>query len=152
MPRNPKVWEVEDQSLRQGKFSSPPPPRPPTPPPEHTLKQPIWIKLSFTTSDALFNIFWSATVEKFIILLYWMLNRSFNMLNVVERWCSIPFKKEMLLVGWTTTLPAFCWATNIKRCWTVAHWLIGLTQMTKASVKTDQYLNKCGLRPDKLRL
>ena len=73
------------------------------------------------------------------------------MLNVVERWCSIPFKKEMLLVGWTTTLPAFCWATNVKRCWTVAHWLIGLTQMTKASVKTD-YFNKCGLRPDTLRL
>ena len=80
-----------------------------------------------------------------------MLNRSFNMLNVVERWCSIPFKKEMLLVGWTTTLPAFCWATNVKRCWTVVHWLIGLTQMTKASVKTD-YFNKCGLRPDTLRL
>ena len=80
-----------------------------------------------------------------------MLNRSFNMLNVVERWCSIPFKKERLLVVWTTTLPAFCWATNIKRCWTVAHWLIGLTQMTKASVKTD-YFNKCGLRPDTLRL
>ena len=80
-----------------------------------------------------------------------MLNRSFNMLNVVERWCSIPFKKEMLLVRWTTTLPAFCWATNVKRCWTVAHWLIGLAQMTKASVKTD-YFNKCGLRPDTLRL
>ena len=78
-----------------------------------------------------------------------MLNRSFNMLNVVERCCSIPFK--MLLVVWTTTLPAFCWATNVKRCWTVAHWLIGITQMTKASVKTD-YLNKCGLRQDTLRL
>ena len=80
-----------------------------------------------------------------------MLNRSFNMLNVVERWCSIPFKKEMLLVGWTTTLPAFCWATNVKRCWTVVHWLIGLTQMTKASVKTD-YFNKRGVRPNTLRL
>lgn len=80
-----------------------------------------------------------------------MLNRSFNMLNVVERWCSIPFKKELLFVGWTTTLPAFCWATNVKRCRTEAHWLIGLTQITKASVKTD-YFNKCGLRPDTLRL
>ena len=39
------------------------------------------------------------------------------------RMCSIPFKKEVQLVGWTTTLPVFCWATNAKRCWTVAHWL-----------------------------
>ena len=70
---------------------------------------------------------------------------------MIRMW-SIPFKKEMQLVGWTTTLPVFCWATNAKRCWTVAHWLIGLTQMTKTSVKTDQCLNKCGLRPDTLRL
>ena len=31
----------------------------------------------------------------------------------------------------------------------LAHWL---NTNTKTSVKTDQYLNKCGLRPDTLRL
>ena len=33
----------------------------------------------------------------------------------------------------------------------MVHLLIGLTQIKKASVKTD-YFNKCGLRPDTLRL
>ena len=106
--------------LAWGKGNSPsstPAPPPPFPPPQHTLKQPMRIQLSFTASDALFNF------------------GDQQLLNCLschtDSWighsgCCRLFKKEMLFVGWTTTLPAFCWA---KKCQamlnggSLAHWL-----------------------------